>query len=150
MGLFMYKVLICLTDFSFFSFIFLKAILLECKHVSLQNCCLSFPYFILDQNIYQIHLKHSKLVLVWVNDAHITPANKGELHQHSTTVTHNVSSRISCFSAMQGFLIIMDYEHNCLLDQVNSDISLLEDSMPINKIGKQISFPKLDFLEIPL
>ena len=43
----------------------------------------SLQYFILDQ-IYQIHLKHLRLVLglmVWVNDAHITPAKgKGGLH----------------------------------------------------------------------
>ena len=50
---------------------FCPIILLGYMHVSLQCYCLSFLDFILDQ-IYQIHLKHLKLVtglMVWVNDA---------------------------------------------------------------------------------
>ena len=89
MGLFMYNVFLFawLTFHFFFFFLnqliyFCPIILLGYMHVSLQCYCLSFPYFIFDQ-IYQIHLKRLKLVpglMVWVNDAHITPANKGGLH----------------------------------------------------------------------
>ena len=81
---------------------FCPIIILGHMQVLLQCYCLSFPYFILEQ-ICQIYLKHLKLVpglMVWVMMPTSLQLTKVDC---ITTVIDNMSSRISCFSAMHEF-----------------------------------------------